>query len=292
MVDAALTYAARGWHVLPCQPRGKTPLTSRGQDDATIDPRVIRGWWRRWPTANIGVATEPSRLVVLDVDGADGWASFTTYPDAPGGGFTIPPTVTSVTGRGSHLIYHVPAGASARANCVAMDGWAGLDVRGNGFIIIPPSVHPSGAVYRWVDGHDHLAPTRAPGFLLASSTPPPPRDRVMPREWAERDTRYAVAAVRAATRNVAGAREGTRNATLNTAAYSLGQLVAGGELTHHTAVDALTASAAQAGLPAREAARTIQSGLRAGVRRPRQAPRHRHGQELRARDTAPHLVIT
>ena len=47
-------------------------------------------------------------------------------------GFTIPPTRTCVSGNGAHLYYHVPPGERARANTTGMDGWAGLDVRGNG----------------------------------------------------------------------------------------------------------------------------------------------------------------
>ena len=60
---------------------------------------------------------------------------------------------------------------------------------------------------------------------------------------------------------------GTRNATLNRAAFLLGKDVAAGRLDRATAEAALLAAAAAAGLPAREARATVASGLRAGRRR-------------------------
>ena len=46
LARAALAYASRGWPVLPCKVRGKTPLTSKGFHDATADPETIAAWWR------------------------------------------------------------------------------------------------------------------------------------------------------------------------------------------------------------------------------------------------------
>ena len=65
---AALSYAReRGWSVLPLD--GKQPLTEHGVHDATTDPDVIEAWWRRWPDANVGLATGRG-LFVVDVDGS------------------------------------------------------------------------------------------------------------------------------------------------------------------------------------------------------------------------------
>src|SRR3712207_6024227 len=73
MVRAALSYAARGVPVFPCEPSGKRPLTYNGFWEASTDERRIRAWWGRWPKANIGVPTgRASGLLVLDVDACDG----------------------------------------------------------------------------------------------------------------------------------------------------------------------------------------------------------------------------
>ena len=73
LLKAALAYARRGVPVFPCEPDGKRPLTYNGFWDATADPRRIRDWWSRWPTANVGLPTgERSDLLVLDVDSRGG----------------------------------------------------------------------------------------------------------------------------------------------------------------------------------------------------------------------------
>ena len=55
MLRAALRYADADWPVFRCQPGQKIPFEgSAGFKDATTDPAVIRSWWARWPTANVG----------------------------------------------------------------------------------------------------------------------------------------------------------------------------------------------------------------------------------------------
>lgn len=69
--EQALEYARLGWYVFPLNPGAKTPLgalVKHGKDNATIDNTVINSWWEQYPDANIGIACEPSELVVLDVD--------------------------------------------------------------------------------------------------------------------------------------------------------------------------------------------------------------------------------
>lgn len=84
MLDAALASAERGVPVFPvwwtaggrcacgradCASPAKHPigaLVPRGVGDATMDAAIIRSWWSRYPTANIGTPT--SWATVLDVD--------------------------------------------------------------------------------------------------------------------------------------------------------------------------------------------------------------------------------
>ncbi|MGE0206138.1 MAG: bifunctional DNA primase/polymerase, partial [Hyphomicrobiaceae bacterium] len=62
-LDAALRYADHGWPVFPCS-ADKKPLTEQGFLDASVDPEQIDRWWRRWPSAHIGVATGIAHLCV------------------------------------------------------------------------------------------------------------------------------------------------------------------------------------------------------------------------------------
>lgn len=85
-------------------------------------------------------------------------------------------------------------------------------------------------------------------------------------------TSYALTALNRETLLVATALEGTRNDTLNKAAFSLAQLVAGGELPAALAVAELSAAARQAGLDDAEIMQTLGSALPAGAALPRVAP--------------------
>ena len=80
---------------------------------------------------------------------------------------------------------------------------------------------------------------------------------------------YAAAALEAECQAVAKAPNGTRNHRLNEAAFSLGQLVGAGKIDAHAVTVSLLAAASSAGLTGAESARTLESGLAAGLRAPR-----------------------
>ena len=140
MMDAALSYAARGWRVFPCQPRGKSPKTAHGHNDATTDEAQIRAWWGAWPDANIGLATGDG-LAVIDVDEEAGFDELET---AHGDMAT---TLESVTGSGGRHLFYSYSGGELRSR----NGFGrGVDLKSDGgYVIVAPSVHPSGGVYTW-----------------------------------------------------------------------------------------------------------------------------------------------
>lgn len=78
-------------------------------------------------------------------------------------------------------------------------------------------------------------------------------------------SRYAAAALHAEVDRVQLAHPGTRNHALNTAAFSLGQLVSNGLLTADDTTALLRTAATNAGLSDPEITRTIRSGLGAGI---------------------------
>lgn len=142
LAQRALVYAAHGWHVFPVQPRAKQPLVAHGYLEASIDPRQLGEWWARWPNANIGLAPGRSGLVVLDVDGPEGERL------AGDLGLLAEPTLRAITGReggGLHLFFRHPGFAVSNARLGEK-----LDVRGDmGYVLLAPSIHPSGQAYRW-----------------------------------------------------------------------------------------------------------------------------------------------
>ncbi len=52
-----------------CSSPGKHPLTKQGFKEASRDEAQIRGWWSKWPAANIGIPTGAvAGFDVLDMD--------------------------------------------------------------------------------------------------------------------------------------------------------------------------------------------------------------------------------
>jgi len=157
---AALSLAKRGFAIFPLKARDKIPVTKHGFKDASTDPKQVTAWWEGWPEQNIGIATgEASGIWVLDVDGEDGEASLKRLTDTHG---ALPCTVEVITGRGRHLYFRWVDGVA----CTAKRLGDGLDTRGNnGYVVAPPSIHPSGRAYAWsVDCADEFAD--APDWLV------------------------------------------------------------------------------------------------------------------------------
>ena len=179
MLNEALAYAKRGWRVLPlhtiksgtctcgrakCQSPGKHPRARRGVLDSTVDAKQIKAWWKRWPHANVGIATgKGSGLVVLDVDAEGGEDSLHTLEleHEP-----LPDTPESHTGGGGrHLLFEHPDDGLV-PNKVGIE--RGLDVRGDGgYIVAPPSSHQSGHAYAWeaIHGPDDVSLAPLPAWL-------------------------------------------------------------------------------------------------------------------------------
>lgn len=159
LLDAALQYAGRGWHVLPlvwieggwcscgdpkCASPGKHPRIRGGLKSASSDRQQVERWWRRWPKANIGIRTgQVSNLVVVDVDGPAAKVEMGRLMTLYG---ALPKTAAVKTGRpdGYHLYFsgNVVCGSS-KAD--------GIEVKGeDAYVVAPPSNHLSGNTYAWL----------------------------------------------------------------------------------------------------------------------------------------------
>jgi Bifunctional DNA primase/polymerase, N-terminal/Primase C terminal 1 (PriCT-1) len=144
-------------------PRNKTPATTHGLKDATTDPSVIKEWWHHEPAYNVAVTTgAASKIFVVDVDGFDAETNLRKLEVEHGA--DIPPSVEAITARGRHIYLQYPESPVRNsAGKIA----PGIDVRGEGgYVLVPPSVHPSGRSYSWsVDSTKIVA--AAPDWLLA-----------------------------------------------------------------------------------------------------------------------------
>ena len=162
LLDAALFYAMLGMAVFPghgvtpegrctcgtvdCGSPGKHPHIKQWQQDASTDAETIRRWWRRWPSANVCIATgSTSGIVVLDVDPRHGGAESLKTLEREHG--SLPKTPTVITGGGGLHHYFVHPGKRVPNK---VNVFPGIDIRGDGgFVVAPPSRHVSGEEYSW-----------------------------------------------------------------------------------------------------------------------------------------------
>ncbi|MEU4239762.1 bifunctional DNA primase/polymerase [Actinoplanes sp. NPDC026619] len=306
---AALSHAARGWHVFPLRPdhrphdpeQAKRPAFPDHAEDrcpgtdprcrdghtgweprATCDPARIRRAWQRTPY-NIGTACGPSGLVVIDLDmrkpGATpppggeghrhGLAVFTDLCSQHGQ--PVPDdTYTVATGSGGrHLYFTHPAGPPLR-NTQGTRGGLGW--------LIDTRAHGGYVVApgSTAGGRPYRVllerpPAVLPDWIAALLRPAEPTGprKVLGDFSAFRRGAYVQGAVRRTLDHLASAPTGERNNVLLGAAVSLGQLAAGGALSREEVIEALTPTALAIGLSERETARTIRSGLRYGACKPR-----------------------
>lgn len=260
---AALRLAARGWKVFPllANTNGQ-PLVKAWEQAASDDPIEISQWWERTPDANIGLATGPSGLVVVDFDAAktpDETSGIENFRQAFKRKLTDTYTVKSAGG-GWHL-YYLAGTAEVRNSASKLVKKVDIRAQG-GYVCAPGST---------IDGNSYEALTMN---KVAQPIPPWLVHEIQKERVNERSlivpkgdsTRYAQAALAGECKRVAEMEEGGRNHATNRAAWNVSRFVAKGELDYEEARSAVIAAAEVAGLSKREASHAAASGLQRGIK--------------------------
>jgi hypothetical protein len=143
--------------VIPLHPRSKSPLTRNAYKDASSNPQTITAWFEGRQDANLAVVTgKVSGVVIIDVDGELGAKTLTALEAKHE---QLPATLTAETARGKHYYYRYPSGVTIPTSKKLGEG---LDVKSDGgYCVCPPSVHPDGTVYKWIDADAEIAPLPA-----------------------------------------------------------------------------------------------------------------------------------
>ncbi|MEV5487547.1 bifunctional DNA primase/polymerase [Streptomyces bobili] len=279
LVHAALAAAERGWHVFPLRPVTKRPALHgesacpgtgpcehghvKWEDRATADPDRIRATWSHG-AYNVGIATGPSGLLVVDLDmpkdkgssdAPDGATTFSALCERAG--HAVPDTyrVRTASG-GEHLYFTVPDGvrltntAGTIAPLVDTRAWGG-------YVVAAGSVTLAGR-YEALYGSETAV---LPDWLLAVLRPASRAVQAPAVALSAQSCRYADVALAKEVRNVAGAQVGAREGTLFRAARALGRFVAWGDLPRHTVEQALQEAGEAAGLTVAECRSTVRSAL-------------------------------
>ncbi|MFD7764197.1 bifunctional DNA primase/polymerase [Streptomyces microflavus] len=265
MLSAALQAAEYDWHVFPLRPADKRPALHgetvcpligdcagghrKWEDRATIDPDRIRRAWADRPF-NIGIATGPSGLLVIDLDvpkrnsSTDTPSGVTTFTAlCERAGQPVPTTYRTRTASGGHHLYFTTPPGTRLGNSAGRLGKL-IDTRGHGGYVVAAGSFTATGPYTVTDP---TPPTPLPDWLRALLVTRKASRALTAVASSPRASRYAAAALRNEVRSVATAGDGTRNATLLRAARALGRLIAAGDLTREEVEDALSRAATGSG---------------------------------------------
>lgn len=139
-------YLDSGWSILPVKPEEKRPyMTNWLQYMKTRPGKVlVNSWFNNLTGAGVGLVTgKISGVVVLDVES---WCPtpvdelLKKYPTQ---------MIARSGGGGVHLFYSYPQNVGKISNRVGI--FEGADLRADGgFLVLPPTMHPSGNRYEWI----------------------------------------------------------------------------------------------------------------------------------------------
>ncbi|MEH0472233.1 bifunctional DNA primase/polymerase [Streptomyces sp. B21-097] len=291
LIRAAVEAAARGWYVFPLRPGTKRPALHgstccpgtgvcagghvKWEQRATCDPDRIRATWSHGPF-NVGIATGPSRLVVVDLDmpktnhSSDAPSGATTFAAlCERAGHAVPDTYRTRTASGGEHLYFTAPDGPRLTNTAGTIGPL-VDSRAwGGYVVGAGSTTPAGT-YEALCGREAGA---LPGWLHEILRPVPVGPVSPLRLPAVSGSRAALAALQAECAVVSAAPDSQRNITLNRCAFKVGRFVAWGDVPRHVVEEAFQGAGEARGLTAAECRATIRSALDSSIRkaRPRDA---------------------
>lgn len=174
-LDYAKMYLNKGFSIIPLKPKDKRPAIpswKEYQHRRPTDEELVK-WFGNESQNNIGIVTGAiSRLAVVDLDSKEA-VEFAKENDFP-----LTPLVKTGKDYGYHAYYKYREGVR---NFQKRDDLPGIDLRGDGgYVVAPPSIHPSGHQYQWVDGKglDNIPLADLPETILVKN----PQDKTSLRE--------------------------------------------------------------------------------------------------------------
>lgn len=266
LCDYAKAYQDKqGWSCIPCLLKSKQAAISwKAYQDRLPDEQELHDFFTGRDDRNLAIITGDvsHRLLVIDFDDPSLYCEWWMKRFRRA-------SLAVTTGKGVHIYFRLAEGEAAPLNGkFQINGQPAGDIRYNGgYVLAPPSVHPTGARYRWIDApfltvqfadlklerpaKANAALPRQPGRPAAPAAPSNGAIR-NPNAYAETALEQECAKVQTAT-------EGLRNNQVYVSAVKLakyGQILG----TEWIRIRLLSAAAA-VGLPTMEASRTINSGL-------------------------------
>lgn len=139
--EAALRWQEKGYSIIPLDRQAKRPLIKWKEYQSRRPTREeVEQWWTWWPEANIALVTGAlNEIIVLDFDVREG------FEGHPLSEKWLVETPVVRTNRGMHVYLRC-------VSPVASHRYGQVDLKAEGaYVLVPPSIHPSGTVYRRID---------------------------------------------------------------------------------------------------------------------------------------------
>ena len=153
ILTSALEYEKFGFSIIPIGIDKKPLVFWKEFQLRKASIEEITNWCFNSEITGIAVITGSfSNIFVVDID-----------EESASAGLEFPPTVSVLTGRGKHLYFRYPEAYRIQNSTNLLPH---VDIRGEGgYAILPPSSHPSGKQYEWIN--DLSTPiAEAPEWLL------------------------------------------------------------------------------------------------------------------------------
>jgi hypothetical protein len=151
---------------------GKHPIHNGGKNTATTSIPQIKRWFRQHPSANLALNCSASGVVIVDIDPRNGGDN-TWRRLQKEAGVRQSPVVALTGGGGEHHFYGAPPGLWKP---ISAEHRPGIDIQFNAYVVLPPSLHRSGASYTWKpecdpfsQDIDLLGLPSLPDFFIVSS---------------------------------------------------------------------------------------------------------------------------
>ncbi len=152
-LDLAILYVKKGLSVIPLKPRSKEPLIPWKQYQERLPSKEELDKWFGERNLNVGIVTGrvSGNLVVIDFDSEEKFKGFIERLKSARKGLQVAISNTWIvkTGKGYHIYLRLPNAELVPRTKVRLA--EGIDLKAEGgYVVAPPSVHPSGKRYEFV----------------------------------------------------------------------------------------------------------------------------------------------
>lgn len=216
----------RGWAVFPVLHGDKLPAgkwTVMSESVPTPDMLQTSEWFG--VLRNIGIATGPSNLVVIDEDRYNAFTELAARLHQE-----LPTTYTVETGKGRHFYFEAPDDVRITNSSGQLKQY-GIDVRGaGGYVVAEGSLHPNGNVYRAMYPWEETRPLpewvidmileRGASTLVSDANLAPPQKSIS--EHTPFTRAQAEEYLKVPYQRLISSQQGEQNAVLNSYAFALG----------------------------------------------------------------------